>query len=116
MGNKLKGLVTLAGISAAVAYFKKPENREKAQQMVMDGKEKLESFIEEKKMQMNQQEATETPDAEEKKGYSDPYDLPDNEMVSEGAQTSVQYYGQEVEDASDSNEDGLYHKKTKEEE
>ena len=52
---------------------------------------------------------------EKKAGNPDPYDTADNEMVSEGAQTSVQYYGQEVEDDADANADGLYHKHLKEE-
>ncbi len=118
MGKKLKGLAVTAIAAGAYAYFKDPANREKAQQFVQETKEKVESFIEQKKEEYT--EATETSqtsteDLEEKAGNPDPYDTPDNEMVSEGAQTSVQYYGQEVEDDANKDADGLYHKHLEEE-
>ena len=66
-------------------------------------KTKVDSFVTSQKL--NRSDAT-------KAGHSDPYDLQDNKMVSEGAQTSVHYYNQEVEDKSEeSKEDGLYIKK-----
>jgi len=33
-------------------------------------------------------------------GHPDPHDIPDNNMVDEGAMTSVQYYNEEVQDKS----------------
>ena len=47
-------------------------------------------------------------------GHPDPYDVEDNKMVSEGAQTSVHYYNQEIEDDDklSAEKDGLYNKKT----
>jgi hypothetical protein len=93
----------LAGLAAgAYAYFSKKENRDKAMVAFNNTKEKVNSF-------MNSQKANRS--TETKAGLSDPYDLQDNKMVSEGSQTSVHYYNQEVEDkkAKKSGEDkGLY--------
>jgi len=99
-GNGLL-LATLA--AGAYAYFSKKENRDKAMVAVNNMKTKIDSFITSQKL--NRSDDT-------KAGHSDPYDLQDNKMVSEGAQTSVHYYNQEVEDKSKESEvDGLYHKK-----
>lgn len=99
-GNGLL-LATLA--AGAYAYFSKKENRDKAMVAVNNMKTKVDSFIQTQKL--NRSDDT-------KAGHSDPYDLQDNKMVSEGAQTSVHYYNQEVEDKSEESEvDGLYHKK-----
>lgn len=79
----------LAGLAAgAYAYFSKPENREKAMVAFNNTKTKVNSFIESQKL--NQTNST-------KHGHSDPYDLDDNNMVDEGAMTSVQYYNDEVQ-------------------
>ncbi|MCM3744980.1 hypothetical protein M3193_12590 [Sporosarcina luteola] len=99
-GNGLL-LATLA--AGAYAYFSKKENRDKAMVAVNNMKTKVDSFIQSQKL--NRSDETKT-------GHSDPYDLQDNKMVSEGAQTSVHYYNQEVEDKSEeSKTDGLYSKK-----
>ncbi|WP_252504548.1 hypothetical protein [Sporosarcina sp. Marseille-Q4943] len=99
-GNGLL-LATLA--AGAYAYFSKKENRDKAMVAVNNMKTKVDSFIESQKLNRSD---------ETKAGHSDPYDLQDNKMVSEGAQTSVHYYNQEVEDKSKESEvDGLYSKK-----
>lgn len=99
-GNGLL-LATLA--AGAYAYFSKKENRDKAMVAVNNMKTKVDSFVTSQKL--NRSDAT-------KAGHSDPYDLQDNKMVSEGAQTSVHYYNQEVEDKSKESEvDGLYNKK-----
>lgn len=99
-GNGLL-LATLA--AGAYAYFSKKENRDKAMVAVNNMKTKVDSFMTSQKL--NRSDDT-------KAGHSDPYDLQDNKMVSEGAQTSVHYYNQEVEDTSEeSKEDGLYTKK-----
>jgi len=93
----------LAGLAAgAYAYFSKKENRDKAMVAFNNTKEKVNSFI-------NSQKVNRSLDT--KAGLSDPYDLQDNKMVSEGSQTSVHYYNQEVEDkkAKKAGEDkGLY--------
>ena len=120
MGKKLKGLAVTAIAAGAYAYFKDPANREKGQQFGQDTKEKEESFIEQKKTEDKngsevEQTASNHEELDKKAGNPDPYDIADNEMVSEGAQTSVQYYGQEVEDDVDGDADGLYHKHLKEE-
>ena len=97
-------LATLA--AGAYAYFSKKENRDKAQVAFNNMKTKVESFIDTQKMNR----APET-----KVGHSDPYDTQDNKMVSEGAQTSVHYYNQEVQDKDNSEEDldGLYNENHK---
>lgn len=98
MGGKKKNTLLLATLAAgAYAYFSKKENRDKAQVAFNNMKTKVESFIASQKIQNE-------PDT--KAGNPDPYDVPDNEMVSEGAQTSVHYYNQEVQD--DVETDGLY--------
>lgn len=103
MGRKKSNKLLLATIAAGTyAYFSKKENREKAQVAFNNMKTKVESFIETQKTQR---------DSETKKGHPDPYDLQDSEMVSEGAQTSVHYYNQEVQaDQKKNNKDidGLY--------
>ncbi len=98
MGRKKKNTLLLATLAAgAYAYFSKKENRDKAQVAFNNMKTKVDSFIASQKIQNE-------PDT--KAGNPDPYDIQDNEMVSEGAQTSVHYYNQEVQD--DVEVDGLY--------
>lgn len=98
MGKKKKNTLLLATLAAgAYAYFSKKENRDKAQVAFNNMKTKVESFIESQKIQHEPQT---------KAGNPDPNDIDDNEMVSEGAQTSVQYYNQEIQD--DSGKSGLY--------
>ena len=95
-----KNTVLLASMAAgAYAYFSKKENRDKAQVAFNNMKTKVESFIDTQKTQRN---------PETKTGHPDPYDTQDNEMVSEGAQTSVHYYNQEVQDGKSEGTDGLY--------
>lgn len=104
MARKRKNGLLLATIAAgAYAYFSKKENRDNAQVAINNMKTKLDSLIQSQKLNR----ASET-----KVGHSDPYDLQDNKMVSEGAQTSVHYYNQEVEDKKDKapDQDGLYTK------
>lgn len=105
MARKKSNNLLLATIAAgAYAYFSKKENRDKAQVAVRNMKTKVDSFMESQKMNRS---------SETKIGHPDPYDTQDNKMVSEGAQTSVHYYNQEVEDDTnkDDETDGLYHKK-----
>ena len=103
MAKKRNGLLLATMAAGAYAYFSKKENRDKAQVAVNNVVTKVDSFIQSKKADYSDQTKT---------GMSDPYDIPDNKMVSEGAQTSVQYYNQEVEDkGKGAKEDGLYHKK-----
>lgn len=79
----------LAGLAAgAYAYFSKPENREKAMVAFNNTKTKVNSFIESQKH--SQTNST-------KQGHSDPHDVDDNNMVDEGAMTSIQYYNDEVQ-------------------
>lgn len=97
-------LLIATAAAGAYAYFSKKENRDKAQVSFNNMKTKVDSFI--RSQQMNRSEETNV-------GHPDPYDIQDNKMVSEGAQTSVQYYNQEIEDddKTASEKDGLYNKK-----
>jgi hypothetical protein len=106
MAGKNKNLL-LAGLAAgAYAYFSKKENRDKAMVAFNNVKTKVDSFMESQKVNRNYEDT--------KAGHSDPYDFQDNDMVAEGAQTSVHYYNQEVEDKKNMkknpDEDGLYKK------
>lgn len=79
----------LAGLAAGTyAYFSKQENRDKAMVAFNNTKIKVNSYIESQK---NKMDITKT-------GHSDPHDIDDNNMVDEGAMTSVQYYNEEVQD------------------
>lgn len=106
MARKKNTFLVATLAAGAYAYFSKKENRDKAQVAFNNMKTKVESFIETQKMNR----ASDT-----KVGHSDPYDTQDNKMVSEGAQTSVHYYNQEVQDKHDSSEDldGLYNENHK---
>jgi len=107
MARKKSNNILVATLAAgAYAYFSKKENRDKAQVAFNNMKTKVDSFI--KSQQLNRSSETNT-------GHPDPYDSKDNNMVSEGAQTSVHYYNQEVEDVNAVNAEGLYTKKETEE-
>lgn len=80
----------LAGLAAgAYAYFSKKENREKAVVAFNNTKSKVNAYIDSQKHQRSDLTAA---------GHPDPYDTSDNNMVDEGALTSVQYYNDEVQD------------------
>ncbi len=79
----------LAGLAAgAYAYFSKQENRDKALVAFNNTKTKVNSYLDSQKT--NKMGMT-------KAGHSDPHDIDDNNMVDEGAMTSVQYYNDEVQ-------------------
>ncbi|GKV65456.1 MULTISPECIES: hypothetical protein [Sporosarcina] len=103
MAKKSNGLLMATLAAGAYAYFSKKENRDKAMETVGTLKGKLDSFMN------NNQLVDQSAD---KVGHSDPNDLGDNNMVSEGAQTSVHYYNQEIQDPDkkSSEKDGLYKK------
>ncbi|MCM3240078.1 hypothetical protein M3589_20600 [Heyndrickxia oleronia] len=76
--------VVLAGIGiAGISYFSSKSNREKARVMMNNMKTKADSWLTKKKHMKSPMT---------KVGHSDPYDFADNEMVSEGAMYSVDYY------------------------
>ncbi|MBY0222198.1 hypothetical protein H7J92_07260 [Sporosarcina aquimarina] len=102
-GKKSNGLLLATLAAGAYAYFSKKENRDKAMETVGTLKEKMDSFMNNNKL---------VDQTDEKVGHSDPEDFGDNNMVSEGAQTSVHYYNQEVQDPDkkSSEKDGLYKK------
>ncbi len=101
--KKSNGLLFATLAAGAYAYFSKKENRDKAMETVGVLKEKVDTFVNNNKL---------VDQATEKMGNPDPADLADNDMVSEGAQTSVHYYNQEVQDPDKkaAEKDGLYKK------
>lgn len=101
-GKKTNGLFIATLAAGAYAYFSKKENRDKAMETVSVLKEKVDTLLNNTNTLVDQ--------SVEKVGHSDPRDLEDNNMVSEGAQTSIHYYNQEVQDPDKnaSEKDGLY--------
>lgn len=92
MGKNNNKSLLLAGLAAgAYAYFSKKENRDKAVVAFNNTKVKVNSYIESQKY--NRTDLTET-------GHPDPHDIPDNNMVDEGAMTSVQYYNEEIQEST----------------
>lgn len=85
--------ILLAGLAAgAYAYFKKPENREKATVAFNNAKTKVNSFMESQNLDNDTKYQKEKAQSEETK---------DNEMVSEGAMTSVQYRNEDIQEEED---------------
>ncbi|MDG5470440.1 hypothetical protein P6709_01685 [Jeotgalibacillus sp. ET6] len=92
MGMKRYALLGLG--AAGYAYFKNKDNREKATVAFNDTKEKINQLIDQAKQSMNDQES-QAPKA------TGSYDLEDEKMQEEGAQTSVQYFNEKQEQSSD---------------
>ena len=87
----------LAGLAAgAYAYFSKKENRDKAMAAFNNTKTKVNSYLESQKN--NNSDLTHT-------GHSHPHDTGDNNMVGEGALTSVNYYNGEAQETVGSQEE-----------
>lgn len=89
-GNK--GLL-LAGLAAgAYAYFKKPENREKATVAFNNAKEKVNSYMESQNLESQNRENT----AKETDRKTDVTDMRKNKMTSEGGLAGAQYYNEDA--------------------
>lgn len=114
MGKKSTSLL-LAGIAAgAYAYFKKPENRDKAVEAFNSTKVKVNEFVETQKQSIqtkvndlkestreeNQTNQENSPMEEKELDYM----LDEKEMVSEGAMTTVQYHNDEVQERLETKE------------
>lgn len=97
MGKKSNGSsLVVAGIAAAAyAYFKKPENRDKAMVQFNNLKTKFNAYMDQNSTSKSTYGTA---------GNPDPQDIDDNKMVDEGAMTSVQYYNEEVQDKSSKKE------------
>ncbi|KIL45346.1 hypothetical protein [Jeotgalibacillus soli] len=84
----------LLGLGAAgYAYFKKKENRDKAMVAFENTKTKLNSFIDQAKQSLAENN---------KESQIEPYKAEENKMIDEGAQTAVQYFNEEQEKNSES--------------
>ena len=91
-----RGLL-LAGLAAgAYAYFKNPENREKATKAFNEAKVKVNSYMESQNLDKDGNpisKTTDTPSTTEKR---------ENKMVAEGgASASVQYYNEQQQKEQD---------------
>ena len=103
---KGKGVVVAGLVAGAAAYLSKPENRDKVMDAVNMAKEKVTDFVDTQKDALAPQAQEETHEGhvetlkEQAKAAAEPDDLTieENKMLSEGAQTTVQYYNEEVDD------------------
>jgi hypothetical protein len=96
-----RGLL-LAGLAAgAYAYFKKPENREKATVAFNDVKAKVNEYMESQNLEPNKNKE------DQKAQGLDKTDLQEEKMTAEGGtQATVQYYNEkEQEEANDKKDD-----------
>ncbi|MBT2584029.1 hypothetical protein [Planococcus sp. ISL-109] len=91
-----RGLL-LAGLAAgAYAYFKKPENREKATVAFNDVKAKVSEYMESQNLDQNKNKQ------DEKSEGLDQTDLQENKMTAEGGtQATVQYYNEKEQKEKD---------------
>jgi|SRR5690606_3660412 hypothetical protein len=97
-----RGLL-LAGLAAgAYAYFKNPENREKATKAFNEAKVKVNSYMESQNLDKDGNpisKTTDTPSTTEKR---------ENKMVAEGgASASVQYYNEQQQKKQDKEKDDV---------
>ncbi|MDE4084706.1 hypothetical protein PO902_06590 [Planococcus maritimus] len=90
-----RGLL-LAGLAAgAYAYFKKPENREKATVAFNDVKAKVNEYMESQNLDQNKNQQ------DQKSEGLDKTDLQENKMTAEGGtQATVQYYNEKEQKQS----------------
>ncbi|ANU21284.1 hypothetical protein BBI15_14360 [Planococcus plakortidis] len=96
-----RGLL-LAGLAAgAYAYFKKPENREKATVAFNDVKAKVNEYMESQNLDHNKNQQ------DQKSEGLDKTDLQENKMTAEGGtQATVQYYNEkEQKEKKEDNDD-----------
>lgn len=85
-----------AGLAAgAYAYFKKPENRQKATEAFNNAKTKVNSYMESQNLNNNNEEP------EEEK--EDTTELREEKMVSEGGLSGAQYYNEDKHRNDESN-------------
>ncbi|KIL47871.1 hypothetical protein [Jeotgalibacillus campisalis] len=90
MGMKRYALLGLG--AAGYAYFKNKTNRDKATVAFNDTKVKINQLIDQAKQSMNDNEG-QAPKA------TGSYDLEDEKMMEEGAQTSVHYFNENQEES-----------------
>lgn len=97
-GNK--GLL-LAGLAAgAYAYFKKPENREKATVAFNNAKVKVNSYMESQNLESQNRENAN----EEDGGKTGITKMRKNKMTSEGGLAGAQYYNEQAQEDSDNDD------------
>lgn len=99
-----RGLL-LAGLAAgAYAYFKKPENREKATVAFNDVKAKVNEYMESQNLDQNKNQQNQQ---DQKREGLDKTDLQENKMTAEGGtQATVQYYNEkEQKEKKEENDD-----------
>ncbi|MFP3323130.1 hypothetical protein R0K05_08470 [Planococcus sp. SIMBA_160] len=97
-----RGLL-LAGLAAgAYAYFKKPENREKATVAFNDVKAKVNEYMESQNLDQNNNQQ------DQKDEGLDKTDLQENKMTAEGGtQETVQYYNEKEQKEKKEDQDDV---------
>lgn len=88
-----RGLLWAGLAAGAYAYFKKPENRQKATEAFNNAKTKVNSYMESQNLENGGEKQ-----AEAKK---DSTEMRENKMVSEGGLTGAQYYNDKKRDEHD---------------
>lgn len=105
---KGKGVVVAGLIAGAAGYLRKKENRDKVLDMVGMAKEKVTDFANTQKENLSNQkeaEAESLQDTAKAAAGSSDLKIEENEMVSEGAQTTVQYYNEKQDDKVQESDD-----------
>lgn len=96
MANKRgngRGLLWAGLAAGAYAYFKKPENRQKATEAFNNAKTKVNSYMESQNLENGGEKQTEA--------KKDSTEMRENKMVSEGGLTGAQYYNDKKRDEHD---------------
>lgn len=96
MANKRgsgRGLLWAGLAAGAYAYFKKPENRQKATEAFNNAKTKVNSYMESQNLENN--------DGKQAEAKKDSTELRENKMVSEGGLSGAQYYNDKKRDEKD---------------
>lgn len=97
-GNK--GLLWAGLAAGAYAYFKKPENREKATIAFNNAKEKVNSYMESQNLESQNLEKAN----KETGKKTDITEMRKNKMASEGGLTGAQYYNEDSQEDSDNDD------------
>jgi uncharacterized protein YktA (UPF0223 family) len=89
----IKSYILTSLITAVLSYVKKKENRDKIKEKFNKGKTILKSRIEQKKIKKNDEQTI----GSDPITTNDDYNLSENNMIDEGAQTTVDYFNKEQE-------------------
>jgi hypothetical protein len=89
----IKSYIITSVITAVLSYVKNKENRDKIKEKFNKGRTILKSRNEQKKIKKNDEQNI----GSDPKTTNDDYNLSENNMIDEGAQTTVDYFNKEQE-------------------